>query len=177
MGPTDGANTYCGWNLDDVEIWALVPESGTCEDGIQNQGEDRIDCGGPCPPCDCVSDGVCDDELFCTGVETCDDYGHCQAGAYPCGAGAWCDEGDDACIPHGNGDFDSDGDVDLGDFADFQVCFGESAGLGCEPGNMTGTDAVIDLDDFAAVRRGAERPAVSSGKVWMLIWAILRRIA
>ena len=122
----------------------------TCEDGVQNQGEDRIDCGGPCPPCDCVSNGECNDELFCTGVETCDDHGHCDAGEYPCGAGAWCHEGDDACIPHGNGDFDTDGDVDLGDFADFQVCFGEPAGLGCEPGNMTGTDAVIDLDDFAA---------------------------
>jgi len=22
MGPTDNANTYCGWNIDDVEIWA-----------------------------------------------------------------------------------------------------------------------------------------------------------
>jgi hypothetical protein len=255
MGPTDGTNTYCGWNIDDVEIEALVSQPETCEDGIQNQGEDRIDCGGPCPPCDCVSDGVCDDELFCTGVETCDDHGHCQpgtpvdcddgvgctvdscdevndtcvnapddgpcdngefcdgaetcdpvgdcqagtpvdcddgvgctadscdeindtcvnapddglcdngefcdgvetcdpvgdcqAGEYPCGAGAWCHEGDDACIPHGNGDFDTDGDVDLGDFADFQVCFGEPAGLGCEPGNMAGTDAMIDLDDFS----------------------------
>jgi len=28
MGPTDGANTYCGWNIDDVEIWgkkSIVP--------------------------------------------------------------------------------------------------------------------------------------------------------
>ncbi|UCF32392.1 MAG: S8 family serine peptidase, partial [Phycisphaerales bacterium] len=31
----------------------------TCDDGIQNQGEDRIDCGGPCPPCDCTSDAAC----------------------------------------------------------------------------------------------------------------------
>ena len=25
--------------------------SETCADGIQNQGEDGIDCGGPCSPC------------------------------------------------------------------------------------------------------------------------------
>ncbi len=28
MGPTDGANTYCGWNIDDIEIWgkkSIVP--------------------------------------------------------------------------------------------------------------------------------------------------------
>ena len=25
MGLTDGTNTYCGWNIDDVEIWGLAP--------------------------------------------------------------------------------------------------------------------------------------------------------
>ena len=23
----------------------------TCDDGVKNQGEERIDCGGPCPAC------------------------------------------------------------------------------------------------------------------------------
>lgn len=27
------------------------PVGPTCDDGIQNQGEDKTDCGGPCPPC------------------------------------------------------------------------------------------------------------------------------
>jgi hypothetical protein len=25
MGPTDNAVTYPGWNIDDVEVWGLVP--------------------------------------------------------------------------------------------------------------------------------------------------------
>lgn len=31
---------------------------GTCSDGIQNQGETGIDCGGPCPACPTCSDGI-----------------------------------------------------------------------------------------------------------------------
>ncbi|MBN2561984.1 MAG: S8 family serine peptidase [Phycisphaerae bacterium] len=68
----------------------------SCDDGIQNQGEDRIDCGGPCPPCDCLSDEACDDNVFCTGVETCDGYGHCQAGSDPC-PGQECREEAEVC--------------------------------------------------------------------------------
>ena len=26
MGPTDSSVTYCGWNVDDVQIWAFVPD-------------------------------------------------------------------------------------------------------------------------------------------------------
>lgn len=26
-------------------------DTATCTDGIQNQGEEDVDCGGPCPPC------------------------------------------------------------------------------------------------------------------------------
>jgi len=75
----------------------------TCSDGIQNQGEDRIDCGGPCPPCDCLSDGACDDGTFCNGTEVCDAFGHCQAGpAVDCDDGVGCtidscNEGTDSC--------------------------------------------------------------------------------
>jgi hypothetical protein len=75
----------------------------TCADGIQNQGEDRIDCGGPCPPCDCLSDNECDDGLFCSGPETCDVYGACQPGTpVDCDDGVgctddWCDQATGAC--------------------------------------------------------------------------------
>jgi len=69
----------------------------TCNDGIQNQGEDRIDCGGPCPPCQCLSDAACGDGLFCTGAETCDAFGNCQPGSYPCPA-QLCDETGDRCV-------------------------------------------------------------------------------
>ncbi|MBK8414265.1 MAG: hypothetical protein IPL22_06950 [Bacteroidetes bacterium] len=30
--------------------------TATCSDGIQNQGETGIDCGGPCAPCPTVGD-------------------------------------------------------------------------------------------------------------------------
>jgi hypothetical protein len=64
---------------------------GTCDDGILNQGEDRIDCGGPCPPCTCLSDGECDNGLYCDGAETCDAWGECQPGsAVDCEDGIAC---------------------------------------------------------------------------------------
>ena len=52
------------------------------------------------------------------------------------------------CAGSGNGDFDSDGDVDLADFVSFQACFGEASLGECEPGDMNG-DGGVDLDDFA----------------------------
>ena len=99
MGTTDSSYRYCGWNIDDVEIWGISQEEETCDDGILNQGEDRIDCGGPCPPCECTSDGMCDNGAFCDGEETCDDYGYCQDGTFPCTNPAYpyCDEGQDDC--------------------------------------------------------------------------------
>ena len=39
----------------------IVPGGGggaTCNDGIQNQGETGIDCGGPCAPCPTCNDGI-----------------------------------------------------------------------------------------------------------------------
>jgi hypothetical protein len=51
-------------------------------------------------------------------------------------------------VPYGDGDFDVDGDVDLVDFAPFQRCFGQAAAGGCEPSDLTGTDGLIDVDDF-----------------------------
>jgi hypothetical protein len=119
----------------------------SCDDGILNQGEDRIDCGGPCPPCECLSDGECDNGLYCDGSETCDAWGFCQAGTYPCASGHWCHEVDDACIAHGSGDAEPDGDVDLVDFMRFQDCFGDVAGVECYPMNLTGDDGMIDLAD------------------------------
>ncbi len=74
----------------------------TCYDGIQNQDEDRIDCGGQCPPCECVSNNVCDDNSFCNGLESCDAYGHCQSGT-PVN----CNDGVDCTIDSCNDDIDA----------------------------------------------------------------------
>jgi len=99
-----------------------------------------------CP--ECSADSECDDGLFCTGQERCIDQ-VCQAGQDPCGAGKWCHESTDACIPYGNGDFDADNDVDLYDFRYFQKCFGHIADPLCQPANING-DGMVDLDDYAA---------------------------
>jgi len=86
MSPTDGLaglSNAGGVPVDYFESDLSAMGScaaATCSDGIQNQGEDRIDCGGPCPPCDCTSDGACDDGAFCNGAESCDAFGHCQPG-------------------------------------------------------------------------------------------------
>ncbi len=97
IGTTDSSWQYCGWNIDDVEIVATDLGGGaTCSDGILNQGEDRIDCGGPCLACACISDAACDNGVFCDGTETCDAFGVCQVGtAVNCNDAVACT--DDAC--------------------------------------------------------------------------------
>ena len=65
---------------------ATNPPAETCSDGIQNQGETGVDCGGPCSACPPVE--TCDDGIqnqgetgvdcggpcsACPPVETCDD--------------------------------------------------------------------------------------------------------
>ena len=99
---------YEGTDSCDFPCLAIDPEDPCCEDpvcssepicicsdGVLSPGEDRIDCGGPCPPCECTSDGACNDGLFCTGDETCDEYGQCQTGTDPCADGSACS--DDVC--------------------------------------------------------------------------------
>lgn len=47
----------------------------------------------------CPSGAECSDDLFCNGVETCDDKGVCQPGTDPCTDPKFpfCDEGNDEC--------------------------------------------------------------------------------
>ncbi|MEK6676108.1 MAG: S8 family serine peptidase, partial [Planctomycetota bacterium] len=70
----------------------------SCTDGEQNQGEDLIDCGGPCPACECLVVGDCDDGVFCNGAETCDSFGQCVPGTAPCVPPLpICNENTDTC--------------------------------------------------------------------------------
>ncbi len=41
-----------------IDCGGPCPPCPTCYDGIQNQGEEGIDCGGPCPPCPTCYDGI-----------------------------------------------------------------------------------------------------------------------
>ncbi|MCK4871886.1 MAG: hypothetical protein KAS72_04085, partial [Phycisphaerales bacterium] len=46
MGTTDGGWTYCGWNIDDVEIWALPPGEPDCPGDLDGDLDvDQADLG------------------------------------------------------------------------------------------------------------------------------------
>jgi hypothetical protein len=122
------------------DLSALGPCGPTCSDGILNQGEDLIDCGGPCPACECLIDDDCDDGEFCTGVESCDGYGFCQAGGDPC-PGQNCDEVQDICVPYG---CDLDGTCEMGE--DCNNCPSDCfTGVGASCGN--GICEILDGED------------------------------
>lgn len=152
-----------------------VASNGLCDNGLFCDGTETCDpldgcTDGPPPDCsdgvDCTADwcdegadacvnvasnGLCDNGLFCDGPETCDAMGGCLVGDFACAFDEWCDESADACEPHGNGDFEPDGDVDLRDFQWFQFCFSQSVVTsGCEPANLTGQDDQIDAADLEA---------------------------
>jgi hypothetical protein len=150
MGTTDGGWRYCGWNIDDIQIYAFGGQE-TCDDGIVNQGEERIDCGGPCPPCDCLSDVECDDSNFCNGAETCDAYGHCQGGSDPCDDGLACtadscDEGADTCTHTPNDASCDDGNACTNDSCDSATgCVNDNNTDPCDDGDAcTPGDTCLD---------------------------------
>ena len=47
--PTCG--TFTWGEVEDYTVVIVAGSGPTCSDGIQNQGETGIDCGGPCAPC------------------------------------------------------------------------------------------------------------------------------
>ncbi len=119
MGTTDGSWQFCGWNIDDVEIWALGGGGGCtvdadCDDSVFCNGAETCN-GGTCqngtaPSCNdgvgctddscnagsdscqnVVNDGNCDDGLACNGAETCHASLDCQSGtAVDCNDGVGC---------------------------------------------------------------------------------------
>ena len=51
----DGVKNQCETGLD---CGGTCPKCATCDDKVQNQGEDDIDCGGPCKACPTCDDGT-----------------------------------------------------------------------------------------------------------------------
>ena len=150
-----GPATFLTWHIfGDPSLRVCgTTEPPTCDDGILNQGEDLIDCGGPCPACDCLVDGDC---LFCNG-ETCDAYGECQPGDYPCEPEEWCDEENDVCVslpPCAAEDVNCDGTTDSLDLgvvknpANWLLPVASAA----EPRADVNGDGVVDAVDLGIVK-------------------------
>ena len=124
LGTTDGSWQYCGWNIDDVQIWARDTGGGCsvpadCDDGLWcNGSEDCVSgsCVAGTPPncndgvgctddscnegtdsCDnAPNDTNCDNGLYCDGAETCHATLDCQSGAaVNCNDSVGCT--DDSC--------------------------------------------------------------------------------
>ena len=69
-----------------TRICILEDPDASCEDGIKNQGEDAIDCGGPCASCEVAT---CSDNAR-NGDETGVD---CGGSCPPCDPNASCSDG------------------------------------------------------------------------------------
>ncbi|MDA7502199.1 M43 family zinc metalloprotease [Chitinophagales bacterium] len=119
---TDGSSSVAsGGSFSSTETTNFCLGGGptpTCSDNIQNQGEEGVDCGGPCEAC--VPDPTCSDNIQNQGEEGVDCGG-------PCIACPTCtdniqnqgEEGVDCggpCSPCGGGGECSDVDVDDHDF-------------------------------------------------------------
>jgi len=132
MGTTDGSVTYCGWNIDDIQILAL---------GGEPQCIDDIDCDDSsvcttdsCSAGRCYNIPVdCDDADACT-IDSCDPVTGCIYDPVICDPGLVCDNG--VCVPV---DCDGNGVCDLGETcitcsADCISGIGGDCGNGyCEP--------------------------------------------
>ncbi|MEP6795152.1 MAG: GEVED domain-containing protein [Saprospiraceae bacterium] len=74
--PICGAFTYGEVEDYSVTVGSVPPPTPTCSDGIQNQGETGIDCGGPCQPC--PPGATCSDGIQNQGETGIDCGGPCQ---------------------------------------------------------------------------------------------------
>ena len=151
-------NETCNEDTDDCYALPDTPCGDPTDDDCTDP--DTCDGAGGCQANHAPSGTPCPDALYCNGAETCDGSGICQSASYPCTGSEWCDESTEGCVGHGNGDFEPDSDVDLADFAEFQTCFDQEivAGSPCEPANLTGTNGIIDLDDYALLHQGFTGP-------------------
>ena len=106
--------------LCDDELWCNGAETcdeladcqaGTAPDCADTVGCTVDSCNEETDSCDhAPDDGLCDDELWCNGAETCDDLADCQAGTAPdcsddgqfCTGVESCDEDLDQCVSSGD---------------------------------------------------------------------------
>ncbi|MFH1064422.1 MAG: hypothetical protein V1729_05050 [Candidatus Woesearchaeota archaeon] len=72
----------CGTNKKEPETTRECTYIHTCRDRIRNQGEEGIDCGGPCPPCPSCIDGLLNqkEEKVSQIISYVDESGECGDG-------------------------------------------------------------------------------------------------
>jgi hypothetical protein len=77
-----------------VEGRTTCMPAATCSDGVRNQGETGIDCGGPCKPCPSCGNGIQDGDE--TGVD-------CGGACTPCEI--YCTRDESCGLPHWTGKY------------------------------------------------------------------------
>ena len=147
----------------------FTPNDVNCTDGLFCNGAEVCDAINGCLPgtdpcddavactvdsCDDVldtctnapSDALCDDTLFCTGVETCDAINGCQPGSDPCDDAVACT--DDLCDDLLDSCTNTANDVNCDDglfCTGVETC---DAINGCQPGPDPCSDGVVCTDDL-----------------------------
>ncbi|MCK4659406.1 MAG: hypothetical protein KAV82_07780 [Phycisphaerae bacterium] len=96
---------------------------------------------------DCSHPDICVDGACCIGDVCLDNpESNCVgSGGYWLGLFTHCDV--DTCVACVTGDANADGDVDLGDFAAFQICFDAAYAYPCDCVDID-NDSDVDLDDY-----------------------------
>ncbi len=82
-------------NIEITKKEATQTEEESCYDGIKNQGEFGIDCGGPCQSCDITTGcGNCNDGNLCT-TDKCENNKCVNEVIHPCCGNNRCEVGED----------------------------------------------------------------------------------
>jgi len=123
----NGYPNFCGAvSIGEVEDYtiAIIASSASCSDGIQNQGETSVDCGGPCPAC--PPSPSCNDGIQNQGETGIDCGGPCPAcpsndstlllGSYfETGLDSWTDGGPDVARVSSSNSYEGSYSIQLAD--------------------------------------------------------------
>lgn len=135
----------------DYELWVYVlredlecASDADCDDGVDCT-MDRCDAvNGTCH--NMTDDSLCNDGLFCNGVETCDAVDGCLSGTAPCSDDVGCDEVENRCAG-----CVADSECDDGVFCNgAERCVQGICRAGAAPTCDDGVECTADFCDVAA---------------------------
>ena len=120
-----GYPVFCGTfpigEVEDYTVNISGAPTPTCSDGIQNQGETGVDCGGPCSPCPTCSDGIQNQNetgIDCGGVCAACPVGDSTvllASYFETGMDSWIDGGSDVARVSGSNAWEGQYSIELAD--------------------------------------------------------------